>query len=59
VTADAMMSTDFRPAQPAEKRFGVIRASPVWAASLLVIDALGQIAGVERVPMRRFVGVNG
>ena len=27
--------------------------------SVLVIDALGQIARVQRVPMRRFVCVNG
>lgn len=53
-----MVNADLRSADPREERLGLVRASLAVAVSLLVIDALGRIAGVQDVPMRRFVGVD-
>src|SRR5262249_20053933 len=54
-----MVDADLRTAQSREKRLGGVRASAVLAVRLLMVDALGQIARVQGVPMRGFVGVNG
>jgi hypothetical protein len=54
--------TAIRYCSPFERRrlrLGVICASACVAASELMIDALGQVAGMKRVRMRRVVGMNG
>ena len=56
---DMMVNADLGAADAREERLGVIRASIAVAVRLLMVDALRQIAGVQRVPMRRFIGVNG
>ena len=53
-----VMRADLSATQPREERLGLIGAGFAIAVSLLVIDALGQVARMQRVPMRRFVGVN-
>ena len=53
-----MVNADLRATKAGEKRLGVVRAGAVPLNTPLMIDALGQIAGVQRVPMRRFVGMN-
>ena len=56
---DMMVNADLGATDAREKRLSVIRASAAVAVRLLMIDPLRQIAGVQRVPMRRFVCVNG
>ena len=56
---DMMMNADLSAAEAREEALGLVRASFVVAVAVLMIDALRQIAGMQRVPMRRFVGMNG
>jgi hypothetical protein len=46
-------------AQPREKAFSLIGAAFRGAVGLAVIDAAGQPASVQGIPMRTFVGVHG
>lgn len=57
-TGDVVMRADFGAPQAREERLGLIGAGFAVAVGLLVVDALGQIARVQRVPVSRFVGVN-
>ena len=56
---DVMMVAEFGPAQAGEVGLCAVRAGTVDAVSVLVIDALHGKAGMQRVPSRAFIGMDG
>lgn len=56
---DVVVGAEFGPAEAAEKALGLIGAAFAVAVDLGMVDPLGQEAGVQLVPMRGFVGVDG
>ena len=58
LSSDVVMSADFRAAQAGEKAFRHVRAAFRRRVRLLMINALGQEANVQFVPMDSFVGMN-
>ena len=55
---NAMMNADLSAADAREEQLGLVCAGLAVRIRPFVIDALGQEAGMQRIPMRRFVGMN-
>ena len=49
---------DLSPAQAAKETLGLVRARAIMAVRIAVIDALGEVARVQLVPMFGFVGID-
>ena len=56
--ADPMVLAVLGPAQAGEEALGLIGARAVVAESEAVVDALGLVAGMQRVPGRSLIGID-